>query len=324
MNLHLNLHLIGKQGQKHKFSNVTAIFSGANIKCQERYSCLSNNSLIPLRIIRPAQILVHNAIRSTCLFATRTHPPLLSPFLLYKLAEQHVQILAANWIRHSVDGSLINPFQFSLKYWRVCARPAHFGRAPWNCEISAISRSNRWSLFLLINGGQRGCLSHVFHESFKKPFLVCITELVVFPNEFFNFVFDRKNIGDEAKDAMDLVLWFDFSAPWISVLTNDFAILSLNWFWFDLILFYVFFFLFFEFDSIYFLDFLLWQTVWDGCCFAIQSSDWFSWVLDFIWFCFDECRYGTRERILEREKWISHNGYQRGNNDDGNWSLNRT
>lgn len=80
MNLHLNLHLIGKQGQKHKFSNVTAIFSGANIKCQERYSCLSNNSLIPLRIIRPAQILVHNAIRSTCLFATRTHPPLLSPF----------------------------------------------------------------------------------------------------------------------------------------------------------------------------------------------------------------------------------------------------
>lgn len=322
MNLHLNLHLIGKQGQKHKFSNVTAIFSGANIKCQERYSCLSNNSLIPLRIIRPAQILVHNAIRSTCLFATRTHPPLLSPFLLYKLAEQHVQILAANWIRHSVDGSLINPFQFSLKYWRVCARPAHFGRAPWNCEISAISRSNRWSLFLLINGEQRGCLSHVFHESFKKPFLVWITELVVFPNEFFNFVFDRKNIGDEAKDAMDLVLWFDFSAPWISVLTNVSRFCL--WIDFDLILFYVFFFLFFEFDSIYFLDFLLWQTVWDGCCFAIQSSDWFSWVLDFIWFCFDECRYGTRERILEREKWISHNGYQRGNNDDGNWSLNRT
>lgn len=166
MNLHLNLHLIGKQGQKHKFSNVTAIFSGANIKCQERYSCLSNNSLIPLRIIRPAQILVHNAIRSTCLFATRTHPPLLSPFLLYKLAEQHVQILAANWIRHSVDGSLINPFQFSLKYWRVCARPAHFGRAPWNCEISAISRSNRWSLFLLING--KGAVYPMYSTNLSK------------------------------------------------------------------------------------------------------------------------------------------------------------
>lgn len=254
MNLHLNLHLIGKQGQKHKFSNVTAIFSGANIKCQERYSCLSNNSLIPLRIIRPAQILVHNAIRSTCLFATRTHPPLLSPFLLYKLAEQHVQILAANWIRHSVDGSLINPFQFSLKYWRVCARPAHFGRAPWNCEISAISRSNRWSLFLLINGGQRGCLSHVFHESFKKPFLVCITELVVFPNEFFNFVFDRKNIGDEAKDAMDLVLWFDFSAPWISVLTN-FSRFCL-WIDFDLIWFYFTCFFFFSLNSIRYISWI--------------------------------------------------------------------
>lgn len=90
MNLHLNLHLIGNQGQKHKFSNVTAIFSGANIKCQERYSCLSNNSLIPLRITRPAQILVHNAIRSTCLFATRTLTPRSTP-------PPHTPFSCTNW-----------------------------------------------------------------------------------------------------------------------------------------------------------------------------------------------------------------------------------
>lgn len=323
MNLHLNLHLIGKQGQKHKFSNVTAIFSGANIKCQERYSCLSNNSLIPLRIIRPAQILVHNAIRSTCLFATRTHPPLLSPFLLYKLAEQHVQILAANWIRHSVDGSLINPFQFSLKYWRVCARPAHFGRAPWNCEISAISRSNRWSLFLLING--KGAVYPMYSTNLSKNLSSFASEssLCSRTNFLISYLIGKisgtrqKMRWTSSYDLIFLRLEFQY---WQTF--RDF-VFELILIWFDFI-FVVFFFLFFEFDSIYFLDFLLWQTVWDGCCFAIQSSDWFSWVLDFIWFCFDECRYGTRERILEREKWISHNGYQRGNNDDGNWSLNRT
>lgn len=62
--------------------------------------------------------------------------------------------------------SLINPFQFSLKYWRVCVRPAHFGRAPWNCEISAISRSNRWSLFLLING--KGAVYPMYSTNLSK------------------------------------------------------------------------------------------------------------------------------------------------------------
>lgn len=244
------------------------------------------------------------------------------PFLLYKLAEQHVQILAANWIRHSVDGSLINPFQFSLKYWRVCARPAHFGRAPWNCEISAISRLNRWSLFLLING--KGAVYPMYSTNLSKNLssFASQSSLCSRTNFLISYLIGKISGTRQKMRWTRLMIWF-FCALNFNI-DKRFAILSLNWFWFDLILFYVFFFLFFEFDSIYFLDFLLWQTVWDGCCFAIQSSDWFSWVLDFIWFCFDECRYGTRERILEREKWISHNGYQCGNNDDGNWSLNRT
>ena len=49
---------------------------------------------------------------------------------------------------HGVTGSLINPFQFSLKYWRVCAPTlaftgSRFSRAPRNCEISARLLPNR-------------------------------------------------------------------------------------------------------------------------------------------------------------------------------------
>lgn len=186
-----------------------------------------------------------------------------------------MQILAANWIRHSVAGSLINPFQFSLKYWRVCE--------VWP---GAVKLRDFRNFQLRIDDPFFYSLTKA-----KGPFIPTNFSSRIIIEPFLNCA-EMENVRGEINVA--LRIGFEFHTTWFYFISRVLCTRH------------------FDTSGPWILSR---QTV----CNLIIGLIFLGFGFRLI--SFRRVSFGTRESWREK---MNFNGCKRGNNDDGNWSLNRT